>query len=77
MAVDYAWPPEKVALEIEGGVWKRGRHNRPRARSRLREVQTQPPQGWYLIRCLPEQLESASRGVVAKALAARMTEETK
>jgi hypothetical protein len=25
---DYAWPSRKVALELEGGIWIRGRHNR-------------------------------------------------
>lgn len=25
---DYCWPKQKVALEIEGGVWTRGRHTR-------------------------------------------------
>jgi len=25
---DYAWPAQMVALEIEGGVWSRGRHTR-------------------------------------------------
>lgn len=27
---DYAWPKNKIALEIEGGVWTRGRHVRPK-----------------------------------------------
>lgn len=25
---DFCWPEKMVAVEIEGGVWKNGRHNR-------------------------------------------------
>jgi hypothetical protein len=28
-AFDYAWPEAKVAVEIEGGIWKGGRHVHP------------------------------------------------
>ena len=28
--MDFAWPEFGVAVEIEGGIWKNGRHTRPR-----------------------------------------------
>lgn len=27
---DFAWPDHRVCVEVQGGSWKQGRHNRPR-----------------------------------------------
>ncbi len=27
---DFCWPRHKIALEVQGGVWSKGRHARPR-----------------------------------------------
>lgn len=57
---DLAWPRCKVALEIEGGVFKRGgggRHNRGAGfRNDLEKYSEAAVRGWKVIRVLPEQL---------------------
>jgi very-short-patch-repair endonuclease len=53
---DYAWPEHKIALEIDGGVWIRGRHNR--APGFLRDMEKMNEAallGWRVLRCTPEQ----------------------
>lgn len=27
---DYCWPYHKLIVEVEGGIWRAGRHNRPK-----------------------------------------------
>jgi very-short-patch-repair endonuclease len=54
---DYAWPNEKLALEVEGGVWVGGRHNR--ATGFLKDMEkynTAAMMGWRIIRVTPKQL---------------------
>lgn len=57
--MDYAWPEQRVALEVEGGVWIRGggRHNRGRGFiNDLEKYSEAAAQGWRIIRVTPDQL---------------------
>lgn len=54
---DYAWPTQKVALEVEGGVYSRGRHVRPTGfLGDLEKYNHATVLGWKLIRVTPDQL---------------------
>lgn len=57
---DFAWPFASgggVALEIEGGLWKRGRHNRaPGMIADMEKYNSATVQGWRVLRVTPQQL---------------------
>ena len=53
--LDYAWPDGFVALEVEGGVWSRGRHTRPTGFLKdMEKYNTATALGWAIIRCTPQ-----------------------
>jgi hypothetical protein len=68
--LDYAWPEHKLALEVEGGVWIRGRHNRGTGFMRdIEKYNALACAGWRLLRCVPDDVRSlAILPVVAVAL---------
>ncbi len=56
---DYSWPTHKLALEVEGGVFAKGRHSRGAGfRADLEKYNTAAAMGWRVLRVLPEQLEA-------------------
>lgn len=56
---DFAWPGERVALEVEGGVWTRGRHNRPSGFIEDCEKYNEATaDGWRVVRVTEELIES-------------------
>ena len=58
---DYAWPDFKVALEVEGGVWTRGRHTRGSGFVRDIEKYNEAHRlGWRVLRCTPDRLTTAA-----------------
>jgi hypothetical protein len=64
---DYAWPAvgkagKKVALEVDGGIWKKGggAHSRPSAILRdIEKMNLATVLGWRVIRATPDKLAEA------------------
>jgi len=54
---DFCWIEQKLALEIDGGVWTRGRHTRGKGFINDMEKQNAGVVlGWSLLRVTPEQV---------------------
>lgn len=55
---DYAWPEQRVALEVEGGIWSGGRHIRPKGFiADMEKYNTAAVEGWRIIRCTPDDVK--------------------
>jgi hypothetical protein len=55
---DYAWPAERVALEVDGGTWIGGRHSRALGFERdCRKLNQAAAAGWRVLRVTPGMLE--------------------
>jgi hypothetical protein len=72
-AFDFAWPPWKIALEIEGGTWVRGRHNSPLGYEEdCRKYNRAAVLGWLVIRATPAMVRRGQvLGELRAAFAAR------
>src|SRR5262245_38966906 len=56
---DWAWPLNLIAMEIEGGAWIQGRHNRGSGFLRDMEKYNRAAcLGWRVLRCTPQQFAS-------------------
>lgn len=55
---DYAWPSAKVAVEIEGGIWIRGRHVRGAGyASDIEKYNCATELGWRILRYQPSKVD--------------------
>ncbi len=55
---DYAWPPQKIAVEIEGGIWNHGAHVRAiHFMSDMEKYNEAAKMGWKLFRFTPKQFK--------------------
>jgi hypothetical protein len=54
---DFAWPSDKIALEVEGGVWSGGRHTHPSGFIKdIEKYNRAAYLGWRVFRCTPRDL---------------------
>lgn len=57
--LDYAWPDHRLGLEVEGGVWNRGKHGRGSGIVKdIEKSNALACLGWRLLRVLPSTLLS-------------------
>lgn len=58
--IDYAFIEEKLAIEIEGGIWTRGRHTRGKGYKKdLEKYNMLQEMGWILLRYTPKGVDFA------------------
>lgn len=65
---DWCWPERKIALEIEGGVWTKGRHTRGKGfMGDMAKYNAAALQGYRVFRCTPNQIHIGMQ-IVRQAL---------
>ena len=65
---DFAWPAERLALEIEGGVWIRGRHTRPSGYLKdVEKYNRAALEGWRILRATPQDVRSGKAAQLVEA----------
>lgn len=56
---DFAWPAQKLALEVEGGIWTSGRHTRGSGYANdLAKYNRAAMLGWRVLRFTTQMVES-------------------
>lgn len=56
---DYAWPLQRFALEVDGGVWIQGRHNRGQGAINDQEKLSEAAiLGWRVLYAIPDDLRN-------------------
>lgn len=54
---DFAFPDQRIAVEVQGGIWTRGRHVRPAAlKQEWEKLNTAAGQGWRILYCEPRSI---------------------
>jgi hypothetical protein len=66
---DFCWEEKRVALEVEGGIWKHGGHNRGTGFEKdVEKYNSAVLLGWRVVRCVPDDLIKSKTIDLIKAL---------
>jgi very-short-patch-repair endonuclease len=58
---DFSWPSIKLAVEVHGGIWIRGRHTRPDGFSKdLEKMNEAQIMGWRVLQFTRSEVESGA-----------------
>ncbi len=61
---DFAWPLELIAVEIQGGIWTKGRHSRGKGQlGDMEKMNAGVLLGWRIFYFTPDQFDDAVRTV--------------
>ena len=73
---DYAIPSVKVAIEIDGGVWEYGRHNRPQGYiNDMEKLNNAASMGWLVLRFTThDRLMTSTLSLIKKTVELRKKE---
>ncbi len=64
-AFDWCWPDRKIAFEIEGGKWTRGRHQRPIGfENDCTKYSWAAILGWCVVRATTDMIRSGEASVL-------------
>ncbi|MEW6361725.1 MAG: hypothetical protein AB1477_06350 [Acidobacteriota bacterium] len=72
----HSWPKEKVALEVDGGIWTGGRHTRGSGfKADMEKFNRAAVLGWRILRVEPKDLcTAATIELVRSALQEKLTQ---
>lgn len=75
---DYAMPELKIAIEIDGGVWEYGRHNRPQGYiDDMEKLNTAASMGWLVLRfTTDDRLKTSTLALIKDTVNLRKSDET-
>ena len=66
---DFAWPEQKVALEVEGGSWMAGRHSRGAGfNADMEKYNAAVLAGWKVLRVTPQTVAMMDTVLMLKRL---------
>ncbi len=67
--LDYAWPDHRIGLEVQGGIWTRGKHSRGAGQKiDMEKNNLGILHGWRVFQCVPGSEVHTIEGFIKPAM---------